>query len=541
MRFPRLRTTPRSRIARAAGKLQAAERAEEEYFAELGPKPKKSEVVARTRSGRSRFNRRSPTRTVAGSFVVLCSIGTLLLMLPGMSVEVGTTSFATALFTAVSAGCVTGLATVDTATHWTTQGQAVIVLLVQVGGFGIQALGTLLALLLTKKMGATSRLAAQAETGALSPGEVRGVLRALATISLVVESLVALALAGRFLLAYELPLGQSLWMGVFHSVSAFNNAGFALASDSLMTYGRDPFILGPIAVAIFLGSLGFLVIVEVFSRATGARSLLPQRRLAPMDTTDVRRRAKELARRSRYRMGDSHPERLGFANPIPLSLHTRLTLIGTGVVLLVGFAGFALFEWANPATLGSLPWWERIMNALFSGGITPRTAGFNTVDYAAVRTETRFLTDGVMFIGGASGSTAGGVKVTTLMVLAYAVIAEIRGHADVNSLDRRIPDTTVRVAIAVVLVSAAAVTVGTMALIALSDLSLDLAMFEVVSALATVGLSANVTPTLPGPAHMLLVLLMLLGRVGPLTLASALTLRNAQRSYRLPEGRPMIG
>lgn len=539
MRLPRLRNVPRSRIAQAARKLRAAERAEEEYFADVGPRSGRSEVLARTRA--SRINRRSPTRMVAGSFVLLCCIGTLLLMVPGMRVDSGLTPFGTALFTAVSAACVTGLSTVDTGSHWTTQGLVVIILLVQVGGFGIQALGTLLALLLNKKAGARSRLAAQTETGALSPGEVRGVLRALASITLVVELIVALALACRFALAYDVPPLQSLWFGVFHSVSAFNNAGFAMAPDSLMTYGRDPLILGPIAVAVFLGGLGFLVIVEVFTRATGARGLLPRRRLELTRPAEVQRRAKDLARRSRYRIGDSHPERLGFANPIPMSLHTRLTLMGTGIVLLVGSAGFALFEWANPATLGALPWWERIMNSLFSGGITPRTAGFNAVDYAAVSAETRFLTDGLMFIGGGSGSTAGGVKVTTLMVLAFAVFAEIRGHADVNTLDRRIPDSTVRIAIAVVMVSAAAVAVGTMTLIALSDLSLDLAMFEVISALATVGLSANVTPTLSGPAQMLIVMLMFLGRVGPLTLASALSLRNAHRNYRLPEGRPMIG
>jgi len=216
-------------------------------------------------------------------------------------------------------------------------------------------------------------------------------------------------------------------------------------------------------------------------------------------------------------------------------------LIGTATMMLVGTLGFALFEWVNPNTLGSMPVWEKALQSVFSGGVTPRTAGFNTVDYAVVVPETRLLTDALMFVGGGSGSTAGGIKVTTLMILFVAARAEIRGHQDVNVLDRRVPNATVRVAISVAMVSLGVVLVGTMAMLALTDLSQDLALFEVISALATVGLSANVTPGLPGPAQLLLVALMFLGRVGPLTLASSLSLRSTPRDYRLPEGRPMIG
>lgn len=500
-----------------------------------------SEVVARSQAGAAAIERRSPARVVTTSFLVLIAAGTLLLMLPGMRAGGAPTSLGTALFTATSAACVTGLVVVDTATHWTPLGQVAILLLIQVGGFGIQALGTLWILLLNRRLGATSRLAAQAETGALTQGDVRRVLQALAVITLVVEGLVAVALTIRLAWAHDMSLGRAAWAGVFHSVSAFNNAGFALASDSLVTYGHDPLILGPISLAIVLGGLGFLVIVELFSRATGSRPLRPLRRTALMTAEQVRARGQELARRSRYRLGDLHPERFGFANPIPLSLHTRLMLIGTGVIMLVGFAGFALFEWFNPATLGTMPWWERLLQSAFSGAITPRTAGFNSVDYAAVRPESRLLTDALMFVGGGSGSTAGGVKITTIAVLAVAVRAEVRGHRDINLMDRRIPDSVVRIALAVVLVSVAAIGVGTMALISLTDLSLDLALFEVISALATVGLSANVTPTLPEGAQLLLVGLMLLGRVGPLTLVSSLSLRATPRDYRLPEGRPMIG
>lgn len=554
MGLRRAASEPRARMRRAQRRLAAASRAEQDEWADLVPAggaeadpnaALESAVDAdlvHTRAQQSRLERRSPTRSITMSFVGLIAIGTLLLLLPGMRAGGGEAPLNVALFTATSASCVTGLAVVDTATYWTGLGQATILLLIQVGGFGIQALGTLWMVLLAKRLGARSRLAAQAETGAMTQGDVRTVLRALAVITAVVELTVAVMLTLRFAWHYDMGLGKAAWQGLFHSVSAFNNAGFALASDSLMTYGRDMLILGPISVAIILGGLGFLVIVELFNRATGARPLRPRRRTAEaMTVEDIAARGQELAGRSRYRLGSLHPERFGFRSPIPLSLHTRLMLVGTAFFLTLGTAGFALFEWGHRTTLASMPAWERIMQSLFSGGITPRTAGFNSIDYAQVRAETRFLLDGLMFTGAGSGSTAGGVKITTIMVLAVAVLAEIRGQRDVSALDRRIPDSAVRVAVAVVMVSFAAVMAGTMALIWLTGLPLDLALFEVISALATVGLSANVTPFLPVAAQLLFVGLMLLGRVGPLTLASSLSLRTVPRAYRLPEDRPMIG
>lgn len=500
-----------------------------------------SEVAARTNAQQARISSRSPTRTIVISFAALCAAGALVLMLPVMRTGTGSASPGDALFTAVSATTVTGLNVVDTSTYWSLTGQVTILVLIQIGGFGIQALGTLWILLLNGKLGTSSRLAAQVETGVLTPGDVRRVLVGLAVITITIESLVAVLLTGRLWWHYDQPLGQAAWHGVFHSVSAFNNAGFALANDSLVSYGQDPFVLLPISLAIVIGGLGFLVVIEVFRRTTGGTSLLWTRRKAPMTQPEVIARGRELARRSRYRLGAFHPERFGFANPIPLSLHTRLMLIGTAMMMAVGTACFALFEWRNPSTLGAMAWWEKALQAVFSGGITPRTAGFNTVDYAAVLPETRLLTDALMFVGAGSGSTAGGIKVTTLLVLIFAARAEIRGHQDVNVLDRRIAYTTVRVAIAVTIVSLGAVLTGCMALLALTDLGLDRALFEVTSALATVGLSANVTAGLPEGGQLLLLVLMFLGRVGPLTLASSLTLRSTPRNYRLPEGRPMIG
>jgi Trk-type K+ transport system membrane component len=497
-----------------------------------------SQVAARSQQRQARIARSSPTRTVVLSFAVLCLVGTALLMLPGMRAGGDLASPSTALFTAVSAATVTGLTVVETETYWSPLGQVAILLLVQVGGFGIQALGTLWILVLHRKLGTASRLAIQAETGALTQGDVRRVLRALAVITLVVETLVAVALALRFATAYDHSWGRAVWFGIFHSITAFNNAGF----DILTSFDPDPLVLGPIGLAVVVGGLGFLVVVEVFTRTTGARPLRPWRLPPPPGTLEaITARGRELGRRSRYRLGGFHPERFGFGNPIPMSLHTRLMLAGTAVLITVGSALFLLLEWTNPSTLGPMPIWEKLNVGIFSGGVSPRTAGFSAVDYTQVVPETRLLTDVLMFIGAGSGSTAGGIKVTTVVILVLAAWAEIRGQPDVTVLDRRIPEATVRIAIAVTMVSMIAVLFGTMALEALTSQGLDYALFETISALATVGLSANVTPTLPVPAQLLVVLLMFLGRVGPLTLASSLTLRASVPHYRLPEGRPMIG
>jgi trk/ktr system potassium uptake protein len=501
----------------------------------------RTEVHARSRTGQSRLERGSPTRSVTVSFLLLIISGTVLLGFPGMRADqAGTTPLITALFTATGAAC-GSLSIVDTATYWTPLGQVTILALIQIGGFGIQALGTLWILLLSRRLGARSRLAAMTETGAMTPGDVRRVLGALGAVTLIVEFLVALLLTLRFWTAYDDSLGKALWFGVFHSISAFNNAGFTLNSDNLMGVAGDPFIMLPISAAIILGGLGFLVIVEWVSRATGGRALLPRRRPeVVLGDQERRERAKDLAMTSTYTIADP-PSRRRLGGPVPLSLHTRLSLWATAALLLIGTVLFSLFEWHNPGTLGPMGWGGKLMNAFFSGGVTPRTAGFNSIDYTLAGSDTRLLTDAMMFIGAGSGSTAGGIKITTLTVLLAAALAEVRGFRDVEALDRRIPDHTVRVAIAVLLVSGVAVVAATMAMIAMTDMPLDLALFNVTSALGTVGLSSGVTPELERSAQFLLVVLMFLGRVGPLTLASSLLLNTVHRNYRLPEARPMVG
>ncbi|WP_298458084.1 TrkH family potassium uptake protein [uncultured Cellulomonas sp.] len=436
-----------------------------------------------------------PGRLVVAGFAVGVVVGTLLLALPIARSGPGGASLLAALFTATSALCVTGLAIVDTPTYWSGFGQVVILGLIQVGGFGIMALASLLGLLISRRLGLGSRLLAATETKAVGLGDVRTVLFGVARISLVVEAVTALVLAGRFALTYDETLPRSLWLGVFHAVSAFNNAGFALFSDSLTGFVDDPWISLPICAAVILGGLGFPVILE----------LLRERR--------TRR----------------------------WSVHTKLTLVMTAILLVGGTVFMTVAEWANPATLGALEPPGRLL-AGFVQGVMPRTAGFNSVDPGAMNTGTLLGTDILMFIGGGSAGTAGGIKVGTFAVLLLAILAELRGDPDADLFDRRLSHATIRQALSVALLSVAAVVVPTLVIaITTTTLTLDQILYEVVSAFATVGLSTGITADLAPWHQLILVGLMFAGRLGPVTLASALVLREHRRLYRRPEGRPLIG
>ena len=420
-------------------------------------------------------------------------IGTVLLMLPVSRAD-GSAPFVTALFTATSAVCVTGLTTVDTATYWSNTGQAVILALIQVGGFGIMTLASLIALFLARRMGLRTRLTAAAETKSVGLGDVRRVLRGVFIITVVVESTVAVLLTLRFRTIYDDTWGTATWHGVFHAVSAFNNAGFALFSDNLMGFLTDGFILMPISVAVIVGGVGFPVLVEVIRN----------------------RRARTW------------------------SLHTRLTLLITAALLVGGTFFITLTEWGNPGTLGPLGPAGKLLGGWFHA-VQPRTAGFNAWDYGAVTDETLLGTIMLMFVGGGSAGTAGGLKVTTFIVLFFVIVAEVRGDEDVIAFDRRIDHRVVRQATTVALLGVAAVVGGTMLLTQLTNLPLRDVMFETTSAFATVGLSTGITPAIGDPGQLVLVALMFLGRLGPITLVSALVLRERNRRYRYPEGAPLIG
>jgi potassium uptake TrkH family protein len=442
----------------------------------------------------SRSARRRPGQLVVAGFAVAVVVGTLLLLLPAASTGAGP-SLLEALFTATSAVCVTGLVVVDTATFWSPFGQVVILALIQVGGFGIMTLASLLGLLLSRRIGLQSRLVAATATRSVGLGDVRSVLVGVGGFTLVVEGVTAALLTVRFMTGYGHGLGDALWLGVFHSVSAFNNAGFGLYTDNLMRFVADPWVCLPIVVAVVVGGLGFPVLFEL---------------------------RRQLRRPSRW------------------SIHTRITVLMTSVLLVGGTVLVLVGEWGNPGTLGPMSVPQKLLAGFFQG-VMPRTAGFNSIDVAQMNTGTWLGSDVLMFIGGGTAGTAGGIKVTTFGVLLFVIWAELRGDPDVTAFDRRIATSTQRQALTVALLSVAVVVLPTVVIAMWSPFSLDQVLYEVVSAFATVGLSTGITAQLAPGHQLVLVALMFVGRLGPVTFGTALALRERQRLIRRPESAPIVG
>jgi len=439
---------------------------------------------------------RRPGAVIILGFAAAVALFTVLLLLPAAAQAGEHTTFRDALFTATSAVCVTGLIVVDTPSHWSTFGEVAILGGVQFGGLGFMTSASLLGLTVARRLGLRTRVLAAAELRWVGPGEVGRIVRRVAVASLTIQALVALALAVRFRVEYDRSLRRAAYEGIFHAVTAYNNAGFALFGDNLVGFATDPWICLPISAAVVLGGLGFPVLIEL---------------------------GRELR------------------TPRLWSVHTRLVLLGYGGLLAAGTGTFAAFEWTNPRTLGPLDLPGKLLVALFSGGVQPRTAGFNSVDYAAVHETSLLVTDVLMFIGGGPAGTAGGIKVTTFLVLLFAILAEVRGNPAVDVFGRRIPAAVLRQALAVALLSVALVVVGTLALLASSDLDLDQVLFEAISAFATVGLSTGITASLPAAAQYVLIALMFAGRLGPVTVAAALALRGRRKLFRLPEEQPIVG
>jgi potassium uptake TrkH family protein len=436
-----------------------------------------------------------PARLVVVSFTVAALVGSLLLELPIATESGESPPFSTALFTAVSAISVTGLVVVEPSGHWSAFGQVVILLLIQVGGFGITTLASLLGVVVFRRLGLRNRLTTQVELNEVGFGGIRGLVGRIAFFFAVAEATGFLALSGAAWATTDATLGEAAWFGLFHSVSAFNNAGFSTFDDNLVGFAGNPPILLVVAVLVVVGGIGFPVVLDVVRRRTAWRWW---------------------------------------------SLHTRLTLSATAVLLVVGTAAVGFFEWTNPDTLGDMPIPDRVVNTVFAS-VTPRTAGFNTIDYAAVREPTLLVTQALMLIGGGSGSTAGGIKVTTFALLGFVIWSEMRGERDVAVFGRRVDERAQRQAVTIALVGVGLALGGSVLLTGLADLPVGVAAFETLSALNTVGLSTGVTPDLPVGAQLALTALMLLGRLGPVTVGTALVLRSRQTLYRYPEGRPLLG
>lgn len=420
-------------------------------------------------------------------FLVLIAIGTALLMLPLASAAGEWTTPIVALFTSTSAVCVTGLVVVDTGTYWSPFGQSVILGLIQVGGFGFMTGSTLLLfLLIGRRTGLRDRILVQASTGVPDLGSVTAVVGRVAMFTVISEAAGTVLLTIAFLADGDEPL-RAATSGLFHAVSAFNNAGFDIMGEfrSLGAFIENPVVLGIIAVLFVLGGLGFAIV------------------------------------------GDS----LGKRRWQRLALETKVVLLTTVALLVGGTLLVAALEWSNPATLGSLEPGHRVTNAFFTSA-TARTAGFNSINTGALAEATLIIVIALMFIGGASGSTAGGIKVNTFSLLLIAIVSTARGDPSAVAFGRRIPHIVIYRAISVVLLSiAVAFLVGLGLELSAGGTLIDRA-FEAVSALGTVGLSTGITPGLTDPARLLIIVAMFAGRLGPLTLVLALTARARPVVYR---------
>ncbi|GGM76213.1 potassium transporter Trk [Lentzea pudingi] len=436
---------------------------------------------------------RHPARLVVLAFLAATAAGTVLLMLP-VSAESGqATGFMRALFTSVSGITGTGLAVVDTGSYWSVFGEVLLLVLWQIGGFGIMTLASVLALLVSHRLNLQMQLTVKTETNTLNLGQVRRVVAGVVTISLVVEAIGAVVLALRFWLGYGESFGRALYSGVFHSISSFNSVGLALYPDSLMRYATDPWVCLPIVALSVTGGLGFPVLFELLRR-----------------------------RRKRW------------------SLHTKITLPVYLGLMVFGALVVLVVEWARAGTLGPYGVGDKLLIGLFHG-VMPGSSGFNTVDVAQLQPATLLVYDVLMFVGGGSAGTTGGIKVTTFALLAFVLAAEVRAEPSVHVMGRRLSAEVQRQAVTVALLGVGVVMVASLVLLATTSFRLDAVLVETTAAFGGVGMSAGITPQLSATGQLVIIVLMFIGRVGPITLVSALALRERRRRYELPEERPIVG
>ena len=436
-----------------------------------------------------------PVRLLPLTFLTLALVGSLLLLLPFAHSGEGSASVPAAIFQSTSAVTVTGLSTVDTSTYWTPAGQVVLLVLVEIGGLGIVALATLLGLFVGGRLSLRTSLVAQADMHVVSLGEVRPLFRRIAVTMVFFQVLIATVLTIRYRLTYFDDLGTSLWHGVFDSVMTFNNAGFSLNPDSIVRYAGDFLVIVPMSVGVFVGAMGFPVLAELFS---------------------------------------------SWRRPAQWTIHTRLTVWGSVLLLVVGAILFLAYEWTNPATIAGTPWQHKLTTGL-EGSIMTRSGGLASFDWGQVRPETLNIATVMMFIGGGSASTAGGIKITTFLLLAYVILAELRGDPEVTVGRRSISSAVIRTALTIALLAVMLVVGTTFAIMSMTSFEFDEVLFECASAFGTVGLTTGLTPRLPVDAQMTLSALMFVGRVGTIAAASAFVLRRRTTRYHLPEEQPIIG
>ena len=438
----------------------------------------------------------SPPQVIALSFLGAIVVGTFLLALPAAHAPDKFVGVLDALFTATSAVCVTGLIVVDTGSDYSRFGQIVIMALFQLGGIGLLTLGTFLAFATGRRVGFNERVRLRAQISALEVGSVGRLVRSIISFVFVTELVGAAFLYLRFA-GVEGP-GTGILYALFHSVSAFNNAGFSLYPDSLMSYVSDPLVNFTVMALIILGGLGFVVVINLLGRFRGGER-----------TT--------------------------------LSLHTKMALSITGFLIGVALVVLLVLEWSNPATIGTMSLPDKLLASLFQA-VTPRTAGFNTLDYAGMQPASILFSILLMFIGGNPGSTAGGVKTLTFFVLAVSVWNVFRQRSETTLYGRRISQSTV-VRAGVITFSGVMLAGAALTLLTLTEPDkafMDL-LFETVSAFGTAGLSLGITGSLSAAGKVIIIALMYLGRIGLLTFALALVADQERDSIRYLAEEVVVG
>ncbi len=437
----------------------------------------------------------TPTRLLVISFLCLILVGTLLLMLPWSTLAGTSPSFIDALFTATSSVCVTGLVVFNTASHWSVWGKIVILILIQAGGLGLMTFATAHALVTGRRVTLKERLIIQEQTGHWSLSGLVLLMKRVILTTLIFELLGAFVLGIAFGKSMELNLPGAFAYGLFHSVSAFCNAGFDILGDSLIPFAGNAWVILTISFLIIFGGLGFYVITDLY------------------------------VHKGKWK---------------DLSLHSRIAIKMTIVLLVVGTVFVLALENGNPGTIGGLSLSEKLLSSWFASA-TSRTAGFNSVPTENLRMPTSFIIIVLMFIGASPGGTGGGVKTTTFYTVTKFVSTLIQGKSDVTVEKRRLPQELVLKALSIVLISIGLIGASIMILtITENQPFLDI-VFEVVSAFGTVGLSTGITFSLSSTGKFVLILTMFAGRVGPLSLAVALSRQDSKAGIRYPEEKVLVG
>ncbi|MGL4108210.1 TrkH family potassium uptake protein [Clostridium sp. LP20] len=436
-------------------------------------------------------------QTLVIGFIMVIFIGAILLSLPISSVNGEPTRFLDSLFTSTSAVCVTGLVTVDTGTHWNYFGQTVIIILIEIGGLGFMSFTTFLAILLGKKITLRKRLVMQEAMNTFSIQGLVKMVKYVLGFTFSVQLFGALLISTQFITEYGVLKG--IFFSVFHSISAFCNAGFDIIGNfnSLTGYSSNTVIMLTITILIIIGGLGFTVWMEIYS--------------------------------------------YNYKGIKKISVHTKIVLLVTSVLVIGGTIFMFLLEYKNPETLASMGIKDKVMNSLFAA-VTPRTAGFNSISTDGMTNAGKFLTIILMFIGGSPGSTAGGLKTATVGLVVLTVISVIKGREDTEAFGRRFSKELIYKAFALLIIAMGLVIVVTMVLSITepNESFIDL-LYEASSAFGTAGLTTGVTQRLSGVGKVIIMITMYCGRVGPLTVALAFANKRRKSGYKYPEGKILIG